>query len=59
MKPIIVATALALLSGCAGLSGSGNAAAGSTATGYGTANADAPLYLQNPANTENSYSRLR
>jgi hypothetical protein len=58
MKPIIIATALALLSGCAGLSGSGNAASGSSNAGS-TAASDAPLYVQSPANTENSYSRLR
>jgi hypothetical protein len=53
MKPTVIALALAVLAGCSSFSRSGNAASGST-----TAD-EAPLYRQNPANTENSFSRLR
>lgn len=45
MKPIIVATALALLAGCAGFSETNDAGSGATAS-----DESLPLYLQNPAN---------
>ena len=53
MKPIVVAIALAVLSGCSAFSRSDNAASG------GTTADEAPLYRQNPANTESSFSRMR
>jgi hypothetical protein len=53
MKHIIVATTLALLSGCSALSGPGDAASGATTTG------EPALYLQNPANSERSFSLQR
>ncbi len=45
MKPIILATALALLAGCAGFPQTDDAASGATA-----GDESLPLYLQNPAN---------
>ena len=55
MKQIFVATALALVAGCAGLSDSTSAAAGTTASGE-----TLPLYLQNPANcAEGGYTCRR
>lgn len=45
MKRIIIAITFALVGGCASLSGSDNAASGTSAS-----NEELPLYLQNPAN---------
>jgi hypothetical protein len=55
MKQLIAATALALVAGCAGLTDSSGAAAGTTAS-----NETLPLYLQNPANcAEGGYACRR
>jgi hypothetical protein len=55
MKQLFAAIALALVAGCAGLSDTGTAAAGTTAS-----NETLPLYLQNPANcAEGGYACRR
>jgi hypothetical protein len=55
MKQLIAAAALALVAGCASLSDSNSAAAGTTADSE-----TLPLYLQNPANcAEGGYACRR
>jgi hypothetical protein len=55
MKQLIAVTALALVAGCASLTDSNSAAAGTTAS-----NETVPLYLQNPANcAEGGYTCRR